>query len=90
VWKDGPDYDKPTQRIAHEFLAERKILEYLDGHPKIVKCAIPYLTERWLRHDRYLGSEDDEIMLAEANMGNLQAYIDINGVSMCHAMRARL
>lgn len=37
VWKESSAYTRLTQKIANNFLVERKILEALGAHPRIVK-----------------------------------------------------
>ncbi|KAF2241361.1 kinase-like protein [Trematosphaeria pertusa] len=68
VWKESSAYTRLTQKIANNFLVERKILEALGAHPRIVK---------------YHGWQDKPeslrgLLLSKASHGNLQRYLEAN------------
>ncbi|KAH7309071.1 kinase-like domain-containing protein [Stachybotrys elegans] len=55
-----------SNRVANSFSVERQILKRLGHHPNIV---------------RYLGSQGDGILLAEASHGNLQTYLEAHAAT---------
>jgi len=46
VWKESSAYMRLTKKIANNFLVERKILEELGAHPRIVKYHSPFPQHR--------------------------------------------
>ncbi|KAI9652865.1 MAG: hypothetical protein M1821_007783 [Bathelium mastoideum] len=66
VWEESSAYSRLTKKIANNFLVERRIMEALGAHPRIVK---------------YHGWQDKTenlhgLLFSKASHGNLQNYLE--------------
>ncbi|KAL9635344.1 MAG: hypothetical protein Q9204_002659, partial [Flavoplaca sp. TL-2023a] len=77
IWKESAAYEKLREKIKREFLIEREIFQLLGSHPRIVK----YLG--------YQSSAREGLVLAKANQGNLQLYIDKHHSAMSAQLRRK-
>ncbi|KAH9218053.1 kinase-like domain-containing protein, partial [Leptodontidium sp. 2 PMI_412] len=74
VWAGNPNCKKLEEEMEKAIFFERRILEKLGSHPRIV----PYLG---------VHSPSKGILLTEASNGNLQAYLDLNNATINNSLR---
>jgi serine/threonine protein kinase len=91
VWAGNPNCKKLEEEMEDAISFERRILEKLGSHPRIVPFVHSPTSQATTLSivNRYLGphSPSRGILLTEASHGNLQAYIDLNNAAINSSLR---
>lgn len=89
VWSENPNHQKLEKEMERAISFERRVLERLGSHPRIVPLVSlqSCICMNLIDFNRYLGPHGNGILLNEASHGNLQAYIDSNGASINDSLR---